>query len=174
MAVNELDVTVVGWVGNEPLYHQGEGGQVPFTRFRVASTPRVYDKARDVYVDGVTSWFTVKAFRNLAVHVAESLRRGDPVLVHGRLAMVEWVAADGNARTTAEITADSVGHDLARGSTRFKRTAREGGDGPGGDGPGGERHGGDGPAGAVLVDVSAAEVLDDDPTAPAPGALAAA
>ena len=164
MAVNELDVTVVGWVGNVPLYHQGEGGQVAFTRFRLASTPRVYDRARDAYVDGVTSWFTVKAFRHLAVHVAESLRRGDPVLVHGRLAMVEWTAPDGSTRTTAEITADSVGHDLARGSTRFKRTVREGrpedGEGPGAGVAG---VGGEGGPAPVPVDLTGVVVLEDDP-----------
>lgn len=125
MAVNDTDITVVGWVGSDPLHVTGDAGQVPFARFRVASTPRMYDREHGTYVDGRTSWFTVKVFRQLARNVAESLRRGEPVIVHGRLQMVDWVAADGTTRTTAEVTADAVGHDLARGQTRFTRSVHD-------------------------------------------------
>jgi single-strand DNA-binding protein len=190
MAVNELDLTVIGWVGSEPVCFRGDDGQVPFTRFRLASTPRVYDREHDAYVDGLTSWFTVKAFRHLARNVAESVRRGDPVLVHGRLAVTEWAAADGTVRTTAELTADAVGHDLSRGTTRFARTVHEvpgaGGvpgaapGGPGAHTPGASRvDGGGGPDGvgdsaatAGLPDLTGAEVLEDDAVEadPAPAA----
>ncbi|WP_282945922.1 single-stranded DNA-binding protein [Cellulomonas endometrii] len=148
MAVNEVDLTVVGWVGNEPTVYRGDEGQVPFTKFRLASTPRVYDRERDMYVDADTSWFTVKVFRQLAQNVAESLRRGDPVVVHGRLRLEDWVAPDGHTRTTAELTADSVGHDLARGTSRFSRTVHEVRNGSGGgDGADGGASDGDGTEG---------------------------
>jgi single-strand DNA-binding protein len=177
MAVNELDLTVVGWVGNEPTVYRGDEGQVPFAKFRLASTPRVYDRERDRYVDADTNWFTVKVFRQLAQNVAESLRRGDPVVVHGRLRLEDWVASDGSTRTTAELTADSVGHDLARGTSRFSRTVHEAraasgdgsGDGAGDAGGGGEDGGGPGAAGAqervrsiTPFDVSGAVELPDD------------
>ncbi|MBW0253641.1 single-stranded DNA-binding protein [Cellulomonas sp. PS-H5] len=186
MAVNELTVTVVGWVGSDPVRYLGDDGQVPFTKFRLASTPRVYDRDQDGYVDADTSWFTVKTFRHLALNVADAVRRGEPVVVHGRLRLVDWVAPDGRPRTTAELTADAVGHDLSRGTTRFTRTvhATRGSDGPGGPGdaagPGGadgpdragedrDGHRGDGRASdpdgeLVPVDVSqAVELPDDDP-----------
>lgn len=139
MAVNEIGVTVVGWAGNEPTLYLREDGQVPFAKFRLASTPRVYDRAQDAFVDGPTSWFTVKAFRTLARNITASIRRGDPLVVHGRVRLVDWVAPDGHTRTTAELTAESVGHDLTRGTTQFMRTVHEGratdGSGRGAPGP---------------------------------------
>jgi len=177
MAVNELTVTVVGWVGSDPVRYTGEDGQVPFTKFRVASTPRVYDRDQDGYVDADTSWFTVKTFRHLALNVAESVRRGEPVVVHGRLRLVDWVAPDGRPRTTAELTADAVGHDLSRGTTRFMRTVRttgrtaDGADVPPEPEDGADDDAGAGGPGAEVVDVSRAfELADDDPL---PGAVPA-
>lgn len=170
MAVNELTVTVVGWVGSDPVRYLGDDGQVPFTKFRLASTPRVYDRDQDGYVDADTSWFTVKTFRHLALNVADAVRRGEPVVVHGRLRLVDWVAPDGRPRTTAELTADAVGHDLSRGTTRFTRTVHAA-QATGGGGAGGPAADGEGGAGsaervATPVDVSGAvELPDDDPLA---------
>lgn len=181
MAVNEIGLTVVGWAGNEPTLYLREDGQVPFAKFRLASTPRVYDRAQDAFVDGPTSWFTVKAFRALAQNITASIRRGDPLVVHGRVRLVDWVTPDGHTRTTAELTAESVGHDLTRGTTRFMRTVHEGrpadASAPGQGGPGGPGGGPGSPGspGAVVagqtellhvagpVDLSGALVLPDDP-----------
>ncbi|NKY08210.1 single-stranded DNA-binding protein, partial [Cellulomonas hominis] len=127
MAVNELSLTVVGWVGSEPTLHVNDEGRVPFTKFRLASTPRVYDREQDAYVDAPTNWFTVKAFRSLASNVAASVRRGDPVVVHGRLRLDDWTSPEGHTRTTAELVAEAVGHDLGRGRTDFMRTVHDGG-----------------------------------------------
>ncbi|GIG35748.1 single-stranded DNA-binding protein [Cellulomonas pakistanensis] len=169
MAVNELSVTVVGWVGSDPVCYRDDG-QVPFTKFRLASTPRVYDRDQDGYVDADTSWFTVKTFRHLALNVAEAVRRGEPVVVHGRLRLADWVSPEGLPRTTAELTADAVGHDLSRGTTRFTRTVHHARTAAGADG---ERPpaGGDGavPAAAEAqpVDLSRAVELPDDDDGPA-------
>jgi len=185
MAVNELTVTVVGWVGSDPVQYLGDDGQVPFTKFRLASTARVYDRDQDGYVDADTSWFTVKTFRHLALNVAEAVRRGEPVVVHGRLRLVDWATPDGRSRTTAELTADAVGHDLSRGTTRFTRTVHvargaggvgdDGGagdpgaggdDGAGAGGPGGPGGNGAAAGESAPVDLSrAVELPDDDPPA---------
>jgi single-strand DNA-binding protein len=176
VAVNELGVTVIGLVGSDPVCYRGGEGQVPFTRFRVASTPRVYDRERDAYVDAGTSWFTVKAFRQLALNVAECVRRGEPVVVHGRLRLVDWATPEGQQRTTGEITADSVGYDMNRGTARFTRTVH----GPPAPGSAGAEAGATAGPGAgpgtvggahdLPVDVSGAEVLDDeDPEDGVPG-----
>lgn len=172
MAVNELSLTVVGWVGSEPTLHVNDEGRVPFTKFRLASTPRVYDREQDAYVDAPTNWFTVKAFRSLASNVAASVRRGDPVVVHGRLRLDDWTSPEGHTRTTAELVAEAIGHDLGRGRTDFMRTVHEPGRTAGPGAGAGAAEGEDGAAtGEALrltapVDLSGATVLDDEPAAP--------
>jgi len=121
MSTQSLEVTVAGWIGSEVRsYHENDGG-VPFASFRLASTRRVRDRETGAWRDGRTEWFTVKAWRVTALNVAQSLRKGDPVVVHGRLSTEEWVAAEGT-RTSLVLVADAVGHDLSYGSTQFRRT----------------------------------------------------
>lgn len=111
-------VTVVGWAGNTPKQVTGEG--VPYSSFRVSARERRYDSRSGQWVDGRTEWFTVKAFRDLALNLAMSVRSGDPVVVTGRLRTEEWQGKDG-PRTSVVIEADAIGHDLALGQSRFAR-----------------------------------------------------
>lgn len=166
MAVNELSLTVVGWVGSEPTLHVNDEGRVPFTKFRLASTPRVYDREQDAYVDAPTNWFTVKAFRSLASNVAASVSRGDPVVVHGRLRLDDWTSPEGHTRTTAELVAEAVGHDLGRGRTDFMRTVHDGSRAAGAANGASDGGAVTGDGLAAAVDLSGATVLDDEPAAP--------
>ncbi len=121
MSTNELTLTLVGWLGAEPKHYPGLGGATPFTSFRMASTRRVFDRERGAWTDGRTEWFTVKCWRGAARNVAESLRKGDPVVVHGRLSTDEWAAPEGT-RTTLVLDAIAIGPDLSYGTARFART----------------------------------------------------
>ncbi|WP_405006498.1 single-stranded DNA-binding protein [Kitasatospora purpeofusca] len=115
--MNGTQVTVIGNVATEVTYALTPGG-VPVANFRLASTERRFDRAREVWVDGETQWLTVTAWRSLAGHLIDSLTKGDPVVVSGRLRVREW--AEGEAkRSRVEIDARSVGHDLSRGTARF-------------------------------------------------------
>ncbi|WP_066463771.1 single-stranded DNA-binding protein [Sanguibacter suarezii] len=116
----DTKVTVTGWVGTHPKHFVSESG-TDFTSFRLASTKRYYNRAEEAWVDGLTTWFTVKAWRSMAINVAESLRRSDPVVVHGTLTSETWDSPDG-PRTTFVIEADAVGPDLARGQATFRHT----------------------------------------------------
>ncbi|SDC63325.1 single-strand DNA-binding protein [Sanguibacter gelidistatuariae] len=116
----DTKVTVTGWVGTQPKHFVSEIG-TDFTSFRLASTKRFYNRAEDAWVDGLTTWFTVKAWRSMAVNIAESLRKSDPVVVHGTLTSETWESPDG-PRTTIVIEADAVGPDLARGQATFRHT----------------------------------------------------
>ena len=139
MSGSTMMVTVVGWAATTPREVVGDG--VPFTSFRLASTPRYFDARQAAWADGKTEWVTVKAFRDVAFNVAASVHKGDPVLVHGRLQTQEW-QSDTGPRTTLVVEAVALGHDLTRGTAHFARrvnvSGRPVGDGsaPGeGEGP---------------------------------------
>lgn len=120
MSTNELSLTLVGWVATEPRHYTG-AGTTPFTSFRMASTRRYFDRAQSAWVDGRTEWFTIKTWRQQALNVAASLRKSDPVIVHGRLVTEEWTGPEG-ARTSLVLEALAVGPDLTFGEARFRRT----------------------------------------------------
>ncbi len=118
-------ITVSGWVGTQPRHVVTQNG-TSFTVFRLGSTKRYFDRSQESWVDGATTWFTVKTWRSAAVNVAESLRRSDPVVVHGALSTEVWESPDG-PRTTLVIEADALGPDLTRGQATFRHTVHQAG-----------------------------------------------
>lgn len=120
--MNDSLITFSGWVGSQvELTHVGEDGSVPVATFRVGSTPR---RRRDgKWENGETIWYAVKAWRQLATHVAASLHSGEPVLVTGRLQAETWQKEDGTTASRQVVVAQAVGHDLTRGTTVFSRPA---------------------------------------------------
>jgi single-strand DNA-binding protein len=90
-------------------------------KFRLASTPRVRTKGE--WGDGNTTWIEVSCFRALAEHVASSIRKGDPVVVIGRLRTNVW-EKDGQTHDRLVIEAETIGHDLNRGTAAFRRKVR--------------------------------------------------
>jgi single-strand DNA-binding protein len=120
--MNETLVTLQGWLGTDVTLRQA--GESPVASFRVACTPRRYQKKTDSWVDGATQWFSVNAWRTLAEHCDRSLRRGDPVVVHGRLNAQVWSNSAGMEVTSYDVEAVVVGHDLNRGTSTFVRPPR--------------------------------------------------
>jgi single-strand DNA-binding protein len=117
--MNETYVTLSGWLGGDVAVRHAAG--VPVATFRVASTPRRYQRRTDSWEDGDTQWYTVNAWRGLAENCDSSLRRGDPVVVHGKLSAHVWTNKAGIEVTTFEVEAAFVGHDLNRGTSQFHR-----------------------------------------------------
>ncbi|MFF9600959.1 single-stranded DNA-binding protein [Streptomyces sp. NPDC014684] len=121
--MNETVVCVVGNVATPPLYRETAAG--PSARFRLAVTARYWDREKSAWTDGHTNFFTVWANRQLAVNVAASVEVGQPVVVQGRL-KVRTEPRDGQqGRTSADIDAVAVGHDLTRGTALFRRAVRQ-------------------------------------------------
>lgn len=118
------NITVRGFVATEPKSSTTPGG-VATASFRLGSTDRRYDRAKDAWVDGNTNWFTVQGYRQLAGNIGCSIKKGQRVIVTGRLKMRSW-ENDGRIYHVAEIDAESVGHDLMWGSANFIRTAING------------------------------------------------
>jgi single-strand DNA-binding protein len=115
----EAVVQMTGYAGTEVEIRGG--GTV--SAFRLACTPRVKGKGGE-YGDGNTTWIDVSCFRALAAHVAASVRKGDPVIVIGKLRTSVW-DKDGQTRERIVLEADMVGHDLTRGTAVFRRAPRQ-------------------------------------------------
>ena len=117
--MNDLIMTINGWVATEPQMHVGPSG-VRMTSFRLASTSRYFDRDKEEWTDGRTEWFTIKVFRSAAITVKDSIRKGQPVTVNGRFRTSEW-ESDKGPRTDLVIDATSIGHDVTRGTASFTR-----------------------------------------------------
>lgn len=115
-------VTLHGWLGSDVQVRQAGGAQV--ATFRLGCTPRRYHRRTDSWVDGPTQWYSVDAWRALGDNCRDSLRRGDPVVVHGRLEVQRWVNSAQVEVTSLVVEATSVGHDLTRGVSQFRKTPR--------------------------------------------------
>lgn len=114
-------ITVRGYVTAEPRMWQRTPEQLPVATLRVGSTPRRLNRETGEWQDGETSYYTVKCWRKLAENVHGSVRKGDMVLVRGKVLTRSWLDDQQRVRTEVLIEADSVGHDLAFGWSRFNR-----------------------------------------------------
>lgn len=116
--MRDTTVTVIGNVADSPRRNNLASGAV--TNFRMASTARRYDAARQEFVDGGTFWVDVECWGALSGNVAGSLSKGDPVIVQGALTTQSW-ETDSGRRSKPCIKAFAVGPDLARGRSVFTR-----------------------------------------------------
>src|ERR1700735_2683687 len=118
--MNDAQVSLAGYVATQPTWREGSAAR-PNLSMRVAWTPRRIDRATGEWVDGNTSFVTVTCWRKLADNVATCLRKGDPVLVQGRLSVRPYEDKQGVPRIAVDVDALSVGHDLSRGVAMFQR-----------------------------------------------------
>ena len=118
--MNEPLLTVVGNVAGPPRQRTTPAGVV-VADFRIAATPRRLDRSTGTWSDGETLWFGVTAWRSLAEHCASSLKKGDRVVVTGRLTTRSWEVEGGEKRANLEVDATSVGLDLARGTAAYTK-----------------------------------------------------
>lgn len=112
-------ITLTGIIATDPRALVTQSG-LSITSFRLASTQRRYDRVKGEWLDGETNWYTVTAFRQLAENVLGSLRKGQRVVVTGRLRIRSWESGD-RSGMTVEVDADAIGHDLTWGTSTFER-----------------------------------------------------
>lgn len=113
-------ITVRGYVATDPESRNLPDGTVVVT-FRLASTPRWFDQQAGSWRDGHTNWFSVQAFRALGLNALASIKKGQPVVVVGKLKVRFWEGEHGR-NTAVDVDAVSIGHDLALGTACFQRT----------------------------------------------------
>lgn len=117
----DMAVTVTGNVGSD-VEHRVTRTGLATAQFRLACTPRVLRAGS--WQDQPTTWIGIECFRGLADNVRTSLIKGDPVVVQGRLRTRSWADTNGVVHERLVIEATSLGHDLNRGTSMFRRVNR--------------------------------------------------
>jgi len=125
--INEAQLFLAGYVAREPRNRTTTTG-VSYTSLRVGYTPRRVDRETGEWSDAGTSFVTVFCWRALADNVATCVRKGDPVLVKGKLQVRPYTDKDGASRLAVEVEATSLGHDLSRGVANFRRAYKSPGE----------------------------------------------
>lgn len=120
--MNETMICAVGNVATRPVFRETASG--PVARFRLAVTARYWNRDKALWADGHTNFFTVWANRQLATNTMASLSVGEPVIVQGRLKVRTETREGQQGRTSADVDAVAIGHDLARGTSAFRRAGR--------------------------------------------------
>lgn len=122
--MNDALITVVGFVAAEPHFEVLASG-TSLMSLRIGSTPRRFDRELGQWRDDDPMFLTATCWRGLADNLqASELKRGDPIIVTGRLRIREVHTADGQRRLSAQVEATTVGHDLSRGVARYQRSQR--------------------------------------------------
>ena len=110
-----------GNVGSDVEFRTVRDGLV-YADFRLGCTPRYWRDGE--WMDAATTWITVNCNQGLAENVRASIRKGDAVVVVGRLRTSRWNDNDGVVHERLQLEATIIGHDLSRGVTSFQRTSR--------------------------------------------------
>ncbi|MGW0647866.1 single-stranded DNA-binding protein [Streptomyces umbrinus] len=122
----ETVITIVGNLVDDPELRFTPAGAA-VAKFRIASTPRIFDKQTNEWRDGDSLFLTCSVWRQAAENVAESLQRGVRVIVQGRLKQRSYEDGQGVKRTVYEIDVDEVGPTLARATAKVVKNPSGGG-----------------------------------------------
>lgn len=124
----ETVITVVGNLVADPeLRFTPSGAAV--ANFRIASTPRTFDRQSNEWRDGEALFLSCSVWRDAAENVAESLTRGSRVIVQGRLKSRSYETKEGEKRTVMELDVDEIGPSLRYATAKVNKTQRGGGGG---------------------------------------------
>ncbi len=133
----DTQITVVGNLVDDPeLRFTPSGAAV--ANFRIASTPRTFDRQTNEWKDGEALFLSCSVWRQAAENVAESLQKGMRVVVQGNLRSRQYETREGEKRTVFEIQVDEVGPSLRYATAKVTRTQRSGGSSYGGQQGGGQ------------------------------------
>jgi single-strand DNA-binding protein len=115
--------SIVGNLVDDPELRFTNNGTA-VANLRVAVTQRIQQDG--TWRDGETSFFKVNVWRGQAEHLADSLAKGDRVMVSGRLRQRSWETPEGEKRSVAEIEADEVGASLKWATAKVERATSRG------------------------------------------------
>ncbi len=117
----DTQITVVGNLVSDPELRYTPTG-VAVANFRIASTPRTFDRQSNEWKDGDSLFLTCNVWRQAAENVAESLQRGMRVIVQGRLHQRSYETREGEKRTVFEVEVDDVGPSMRNASAKVTKS----------------------------------------------------
>lgn len=112
MSLASTQITVVGRLVTDIDTRMTPSGH-KVADFRIACQERNYDKEQGLWVDGDRLYMTVVCWQTMAERAADSLHKGDQVVVHGRVKIRDYTTKEGARRTALEVDAKAIGPDLA-------------------------------------------------------------
>ena len=115
--------TIAGNLVEDPEVRFTSSG-IAVANLRVAVTQRVQQDGQ--WRDGETNFFKVNVWRGQAENLAESLGKGDRVMVTGRLLQRSWETPEGDKRSVTELEADEVGASLKWATAKVERAPSRG------------------------------------------------
>jgi single-strand DNA-binding protein len=127
----DTTITLIGNVVDQVEMRFTTGGAA-VAKFRIASTPRFFDKTTQAWKDGDALFLTVNVWRDMAERVTESVEKGCRVVVVGKLRMRSFETKAGEKRTVFEVEADEVAVSLKFATAKVQRMSRSGGQSNGG------------------------------------------
>ena len=123
MAQGDTQITLVGNIASDVELRFTPSG-APVANFRVASTPRTFNKTTNQWEDGEAMFLTCNVWRQAAENASQSLAKGMRVIVQGRLKARSFQNREGESRTVFEIDVDEVGPSLTFSTATVNRVDR--------------------------------------------------
>lgn len=121
MSQGNIPITVIGNLVQEPELRYTQSGAA-VANFRIASTPRKYDSQSGQWVDGEATFLTCNVWKQAAENVANSLTKGQRVIVNGVLRQRSFETQQGEKRSVYEIEVDEVGPSLKFATANVTRS----------------------------------------------------
>ncbi|MEJ7831272.1 MAG: single-stranded DNA-binding protein [Nocardioides sp.] len=129
MAFNINRMTIVGRLGADAEFRSfSNGGGV--VNLRVATSEQWKDK--DGMKQERTEWHTVAVFNKFLIDDAKLLRKGDLIMVEGKLQTRKWQDQSGNDRYSTEVVLQGFDTQLFKMAPRDRSGGSSGGSSSGG------------------------------------------
>lgn len=122
--MRDIHTTIMGNATADPSQRTHDGTVTALVR--IAVTGRYFDASKSDFTDRKTEFITVFARRQLARNLLASVKKGQPLIVTGRLSSSEWTDEDDTPRHSLNLQAEAIGHDLTYGTATFTKPMRLG------------------------------------------------
>ena len=122
MAIGINNITIVGNLTRDPELRFTPSG-TPVASFGLAVNKRIQNKDSGEWINSA-DFFNVVAWFKLAENCAQSLFKGDRVLISGRLSQENWEDKDGQKRSAYKIIANIIAPSLEFASCKIEKNPK--------------------------------------------------